>query len=179
MPGYIQEIANVKGAFGYDSTDAGSGQQRQHIALENWRNMSTANSVEVGKVVAYSSLIGEGNEAKRLDATGDIVLGVAFTSASTNDNTTNVTTNHPDAAWATIVTYGPVDAAVSSAQAIQKGETLVPTTVGEVAPLALTSVAAEQEDIVGWALTSAATATTNVRIFVNPQRLVGLLETSS
>lgn len=171
------QIVNSKGAFGYNTTDIEAGRQRQNV--DYFRNMSTVTAIQrAGQAFCYSSLVGEGNEAVAgtTVATGvQVPVGIAIETCTTNTNTTNQSTNHPAGAWFRGVTYGPVWAYGTSD--IEKGSvltisasTVAPLSGGRVGPIT-TALGSTAVQVIGRALTSATSATTNrnVLIFVNPQ----------
>lgn len=165
-----QTITNPKGAFG--STDVGSVQE-----IATFRNMSTVQAFLPGQCAVYSSLVGDGNECipgTTVQTGLQRFYGVAVSSCSTNTNTTNQTSAHPGNAWVRVVTRGPVMAFVTSA--VEKGDVLVmgastvaPALNGRLTALT-TAGTTGAVHVLGWAMTSGTSGTTNPngRVFVAP-----------
>lgn len=176
-----QQLSNPEGAFGYSSTSGRGTNQRSDVRIRRLRNMSTAAGVAIGQPVAWSTLVGEGNEV--IPATTVVTglqrfAGIAITTASTNSNTSNGSSIHPRTAWCDVVVEGPADAWVTSA--VEKGENLTQgndtangVSWGKLAAVS-TALSTGNVHTIGWALTSASSGTTGrSRIYVKPQIIVG------
>lgn len=178
-----QQIFNPHGAFGYNTTDGIAGNQRGDIRVKRLRNMSTASGIAVGQPAVWSSLVGEGNEV--IPATTVLTglqrfAGIAITSATTNNSTgtSNLSSQHPSAAWCDVVVEGPVEAWVTSATEkgtflFQTNDTANGVTWGKLGPLS-TAATTGNVNVIGWSLTTATSATTGKsRIYVKPSIAVG------
>lgn len=176
-----QQLTNPEGAFGYATTAGLGGNQRSDITVRVLRNMSTASAVAVGQPVAWSTLIGDGNEVIPVTTVltaRQRFAGIAITSATTNaaTGTSFRSSEHPRGAWCKVVVEGPADAWVTSA--VEKGDNLVQSndtangvTWGKLGAVtsAVPSATTGLVYGLGWALTTATSATTNrSRVYVKP-----------
>lgn len=166
------QINNPKGAFGYSPFD-GTDQQRGVRRIGTFRNMSSVSGVNVGSVVCLSTNSSDGTGASISTAAfSPLILGVALTSAST-DQSTALTSQALPGAWFTAVLEGPAVTLLSTAAAagsiiINAGASTVAGTTGSTvgghgAPLStLIPVVTPGTlgGVVGVALTSATTGTT-------------------
>lgn len=177
-----QQITNPEGAFAYGSTVGLGGNQRNNITVRRFRNMSTAAGISVGQPAVWSTLVGEGNEV--IPATTVVTglqrfAGIAITSATTNNNTSNASSQHPRGAWCHVVVEGPAQAWVTSA--VEKGDNLTQGNDtangvgwGKLAAVTTAVTTGGAVHTIGWALTSQTSATTNrSNIYVKPQMIIG------
>lgn len=166
------QINNPKGAFGYSPFD-GTDQQRGVRRVATFRNVSSANPVNVGSAICLSTLTTDGTGAGVSTAIASpLFVGVALTSGST-DQSTQLTSNALSNAWFQVCIEGPCVALLSTAAVpgnilVNAGASTVigttgSTVGGQLGPLStlVPEVAPGlQVGVAGFALTSATTGTT-------------------
>lgn len=167
MAGGNQQIANYKGAFGYNDND-GTEQMRSNINLAMFRNMSTV-AVPAYTAVALSSLATDGTGVVPTTVIGDRRFIGVTQEAMTSVASTAVTATSlaADGNWGRVCVEGPCWAAVTTGTAVGDvvavGNSTAGASVGGVlSPFTTLSVgtAGSFSAIAGFALTSATTGTT-------------------
>lgn len=111
----LGQIADPKGTFGRSAIP---GSNRSHRQIATYRNASTV-AIPRGAVVVLSTLTTDGTGAAVSTVINDpLILGVAFTSASTGS--TAGSSLAPAGAWFDVVTKGPAETIMTTG--VTRGE---------------------------------------------------------